>query len=110
MDRFQQQTAADLAGNFARNRFAEEIFNSTYHPEGHRCENCDRVVRESLVYVDGFDYWGCDECKAEAMAAIAKEAADQAFVDEWIPVPFVEMTIPSKGMGRQLSLFSQEVA
>lgn len=73
MDRCSQQTASDLAGNYARNRFAEEIAN-TYHPDGYVCENCNQVV-DRLTQVPEFDYMGCDDCMAEALAVLASEAA-----------------------------------
>jgi hypothetical protein len=74
MERFTEQTAADLAGNYARNRFRDEIANNTYHPDGYVCQNCG-VVTDRLTQVPEFDYLGCDDCMEEALKQIARERA-----------------------------------
>jgi len=74
MERFSQQTAADLAGNYARNRFRDEIVNSTYHPDGYVCPNCG-VVTDRLTLVPEFDYLGCDDCMEEALKQIERQQA-----------------------------------
>jgi len=72
MECFTEQTAADLAGNYARNRFRDEIANSTYHPDGYVCQNCG-VVTDRLTLVLEFEYMGCDSCMEEALKQIARE-------------------------------------
>jgi hypothetical protein len=72
MDRFQQQTASDLAANYARNRFAEEIYNSQPVFETSKCQSCSEsfLVHELELVVDGTDEAGretalfcCPACK-----------------------------------------------
>lgn len=70
MDRFSQQTPA---GNYARNRFAQEIAESAYHPDGYTCQNCGEVVSR-VTPVPEFDYLACDDCMEEAMAVLSREA------------------------------------
>ena len=78
MDRFSLETASDLAANYARRRFAEEIANSTYHPDGYKCQNCGKIV-DRLTPVPEFNYMGCDDCMEEALAVIAHEALPATF-------------------------------
>lgn len=79
MERFSQQPASELAANYARSRFSEEIANSTMHPDGYVCQNCTRVVQR-VTLVPEFEYLGCDDCMAEALAVIAREAEDALIV------------------------------
>lgn len=76
MDRFSEQTAADLAHNYARHIFAEELYNSTPVPNDGdlRCDNCGLVV-ERVTPVPEFNYLGCDDCMEEALRAIALETS-----------------------------------
>jgi hypothetical protein len=81
MERLPEQTAADLAGNYAGNRFRDEIANSTYHPDGYVCQNCDRVV-ERVTLVPEFEYLGCDDCMEEALKQIARERTRKPVLGE----------------------------
>jgi hypothetical protein len=90
MDRFQQQTASDLAGNYARSRFAEEIFNSpTYSGAVNYCENCGQSC-DRLFDVPEFDYKGCERCLEEAIEILQAEAA-----------------APRKSAGREVTVLSE---
>lgn len=75
MERIAEQTPSDLAANYARNRFSEEILNSTPVPNDGdtRCENCRKVV-DRVTLVPEYEYMGCDDCMEEALLAIAKES------------------------------------
>jgi hypothetical protein len=47
MDQLNEETPADLAGNYARHRFAEEIYESTPGPLGPlHCGSCDAICIE----------------------------------------------------------------
>jgi len=73
MNRFNEQPVSGLAGNYARHRFAEEIYESTSRPlQGPTCENCGCTV-DCLTHVPEFDYMGCDDCMEEALKQIARE-------------------------------------
>ena len=74
MERLTEQTAADLAGNYARNRFRDEIANSTAHPDGYVCQNCGGVT-DRLTQVPEFEYMGCDDCMEEALKQIERQQA-----------------------------------
>jgi hypothetical protein len=76
MDRFPIESAADLAGNYARHmaRIWGEDVDAPYHPDGPICQNCDRVV-DRITLVPEFNYLGCDECMEEALRVIAHEEA-----------------------------------
>jgi hypothetical protein len=41
-----------------------------------QCENCGRTG-ERLTLVPEFDYMGCDDCMAEALAVIAREKRER---------------------------------
>ena len=69
------ETAADLAPNYSRHRFAQELAESpTAHPDGYVCQNCGKIT-DRLTPVPEFDYLGCDDCMAEALIAIERERA-----------------------------------
>jgi len=51
--------------------FTEPIFSAA----GHICENCLKAV-ERLSWVEGWEYWGCDECHEEAIQEVAREMAE----------------------------------
>jgi hypothetical protein len=72
MKRFTEQTAAYLAHNYFPRRFAQELAETTQHPDGYICQNCDRVV-ERVTLVPEFNYYGCDDCMEEALKQIARE-------------------------------------
>ncbi len=75
MSCYPEQTAADLARNYARTRFAEEIFNSpTYSVAVNICQNCGQSC-DRLTDVPEFEFMGCDRCVEEAMGALQAEAA-----------------------------------
>jgi len=44
-----------------------------YSESGEPCENCGKDC-ESRTWVPGFDYWGCDDCAAEARIVVFAEA------------------------------------
>jgi hypothetical protein len=72
MDRFLEESAADLAANYARHLALHvwgELPKQAYPNE---CQNCGKLC-ERLTYIPEFDYQGCDDCVAEAQTAIASE-------------------------------------
>ena len=80
MNRMNEESASSLAGNYARHIFAEEIYESTTRPlNGPECQNCGATV-DRVTHVPEFDYMGCDDCMAEAIAQIAREAAHAAML------------------------------
>ena len=65
MDRFREESAADLAANHARHlalHVWDELPKRTYP---NNCQNCGKAC-ERLTYIPEFDYYGCDGCVAEA--------------------------------------------
>jgi hypothetical protein len=95
-----EQPASELAGNFARHRFAEELAE-TYHPDGYVCQNCTQVVSR-VTLVPEFEYMGCDDCMAEALAQIEREAAQAAMLAEIGCTPAeVDAVFPRKTVTRQ---------
>jgi hypothetical protein len=73
-----EQPASALVGNYARTRFAKEIYESTTRPlNGPTCENCGQTV-DRVSMVPEFDYLGCDDCMEEALKQIASEQARKA--------------------------------
>jgi hypothetical protein len=76
MDRPPLESVADLAANYARH-MALHVWDgedTTYHPDGPICQNCDRVV-DRVTLVPEFNYLGCDDCMEEALRVIAHEKA-----------------------------------
>lgn len=93
-----EQTAADVAGNHARNRFAEEIANSpTFTVAMNICQNCGQSC-DRLTPVPKFDYLGCDSCMEEALAVLAAEG---------VPSPFVTARKPPATARTQGELFPE---
>jgi len=86
MDRFTEQPASALGGNYARARFAEEIYESTTRPlNGPTCANCGATV-DRVTLVPEFEYLGCDDCMAEALAVIARERAEDVVAAKELPL------------------------
>ena len=71
MERFSQQTAAALAGNYARNLFAREIFESRPSVETMKCDGCGKPFDlENIHATDvGTDRpaFFCTLCQAQAL-------------------------------------------
>jgi hypothetical protein len=75
--RFPLESAAELAGNYARH-MALHVWGDdpTASVAVNTCENCGRGC-ETLHHVPEFDYMGCEECLEEAMAEIARERSEE---------------------------------
>jgi len=74
MERFLEQTASDLAANYSRNRFREELAErELYAGNVNICQNCGDSCSH-LTHVPEFDYMACETCLDEAIAILAKEA------------------------------------
>ncbi len=69
-------------------RFTEQLISSARcdrdedgRPEppataaGYTCQNCGEAV-EGTTWQDEFDYWACDDCYAEALSVLAREAKE----------------------------------
>jgi hypothetical protein len=76
MDRFPLESATDLAANYARHMALKVCGDDAiYSAAVNVCENCGRAC-ETLHHVPEFDYMGCDDCLAEAMAEIVRERSE----------------------------------
>jgi hypothetical protein len=74
-DRFQEELIiANALIPSRRDRDEDGRPDPPYSAAGHICENCRQVV-EGLSWVEGFEYWGCDDCHEEALREIARELA-----------------------------------
>ncbi len=78
--------------NSSTDRFTETTYTSRvdrdedgfpdppYSAAGPQCENCGQTV-DRISWVEGWDYWGCDDCHAEAVAETARELVELASQD-----------------------------
>lgn len=73
MNRFQEETAATLAGNSARHRFADDFACLAYEAQFVECPQCKKQCKQ-LFHVPEFEIEACAECYAEGMAQIAADA------------------------------------
>jgi hypothetical protein len=74
MDRFLEETAADLMRNFNRSRYGEEeLFADTEALP--MCEACGKRTSETLTYEPVFRLMECPACLESGLAIIASESA-----------------------------------
>jgi hypothetical protein len=108
MERFNQQTAADLAGNYARNRFAREIFESSPSIETMKCDGCGKPFDlENIHATDvGTDRpaFFCTLCQAEALREPVCEcrfSGDQADASQCEIHGSMQSTLVASGVTRE---------
>ncbi len=64
-----------------RDRDEDGYYSNEPYFEKPECENCGRTV-ERLALVPRFNYLGCDDCMAEALAIIAEESKVQLQISQ----------------------------
>ena len=70
MDRFLEETAADLMHNYNLHRFGSP------EPALVECPNCKRLVREEDIdLIPGWNFRGCRECAAQSALLLSREDA-----------------------------------